>query len=148
VELERKSKMKTVRTIFAILIVFMPVSAAFAQNASAKQEAQKSGLQWLGTIDGGNYATSYDDAAAMFKAAVTQKQWVHSLDGVRASLGNVASRQLLNATYATSLPGAPDGEYVVMQFNSSFQNKREAVETLTMVLEKDGQWRSTGYFIK
>jgi hypothetical protein len=140
--------MKTIRILSAILVVLMSASVALAQNAAAKQEAQKAGLQWLGTIDDGKYAASYDAAATMFKAAVTQKQWVHSLDGVRASLGNVSSRQLASATYATSLPGAPDGQYVVMQFKSSFQNKKEAVETLTMALDKDGQWRATGYFIK
>ena len=140
--------MKTIRILLAILLVLMLPSVVLAQNATAKQEAEKAGLQWLGIIDKGGYAASYDSAAAMFKAAVTQKQWVHSLSGVRASLGDVVSRQLASATYATSLPGAPDGQYVFMQFKSSFQNKREAVETLTMVLEQDGQWRATGYFIK
>jgi hypothetical protein len=140
--------MKFIRVLLVISIVSTLALVALAQNSAAEESARKAGLQWLGTIDGGNYAASYDDAAAMFKAAVTQKQWVHSLDGVRASLGSLHSRELASATYATSLPGAPDGEYVVMQFKSSFQNKKQAVETLTMVLEKDGQWRSTGYFIK
>jgi hypothetical protein len=35
-----------------------------------------------------------------------------------------------------------------MQFDSSFANKKTAIETVTFVLEADGQWKSTGYFIK
>jgi hypothetical protein len=45
------------------------------------------------------------------------------------------------------LPGAPDGEYVVIQFESSFEKKKSAVETVTPMLEKDGKWRVSGYYI-
>ena len=45
-------------------------------------------------------------------------------------------------------PGAPDGEYVVIQYEASFENKASAVETITPMLDKDGQWRVSGYFMK
>jgi len=48
----------------------------------------------------------------------------------------------------TTLPGAPDGEYVVFQFNASFDQKAAAVETVTAIREKDGTWHVGGYFIK
>jgi hypothetical protein len=50
--------------------------------------------------------------------------------------------------FATSLPGAPDGEYVIIQFATSFENKTSAVETITPMMDKDGQWRVSGYYIK
>jgi hypothetical protein len=50
--------------------------------------------------------------------------------------------------YATSLPGAPDGEYVVIQFETSFENKNDAVETVTPMKDEDGKWRVSGYFIR
>jgi hypothetical protein len=56
-------------------------------------------------------------------------------------------RSLKSKTYATSLPGAPDGKYVVIQFSSSFKNKADATETVTPMLDKDGQWRVSGYYI-
>ena len=40
------------------------------------------------------------------------------------------------------------GEYVVIQFNTVFDNKQSAVETVTSVLDKDGKWKVAGYFIK
>jgi len=70
------------------------------------------------------------------------------MTGVRQPLGRVLSRDLKGKTYATSLPGAPDGQYVVIQFNTSFQKKRAAVETITPMLEADGRWSVAGYFIK
>ncbi len=48
----------------------------------------------------------------------------------------------------TSLPGAPDGEYVVIQIQTSFENKKSAVETITPMLDKDGRWRVSGYQIR
>jgi len=60
----------------------------------------------------------------------------------------VESRKLTNAKYSKSLPGAPDGEYVVVQYQTSFEHKKEAVETVTSALGKDGSWRLAGYFIK
>ena len=65
----------------------------------------------------------------------------------RSPLGNFVTRHLISATYATSLPGAPDGEYVVLQFQADFENKAQAVETITPMLD-EGQWRVSGYYIR
>ena len=63
-------------------------------------------------------------------------------------LGAVKSRSKASATYTKTLPGAPDGEYVVLQFNSSYDKKADAVETVVAKLDTDGQWRVAGYFIR
>ncbi len=70
------------------------------------------------------------------------------MEGIRRPLGNVLTRELKGKAYVTELPGAPDGQYVVIQFNTAFENKRVAVETVTPMLEDDGSWRVAGYFIK
>lgn len=140
--------MKVSRAFFAALFVLTIATAALADEAGMKRDAQEAGVQWLNTIDAAKYAESYDMAAPMFKVAVTKPDWERAMNAARAPLGTNNSRQLASATYATSLPGAPDGKYVVMQFNSVFQNKKAAVETLTMILGDDGKWRPTGYFIK
>ena len=64
------------------------------------------------------------------------------------SPGKVVARQLKSATYATKLPNAPVGEYVVLQFETSFENASGMIETVTPMLEKDGKWKVSGYFIK
>lgn len=140
--------MKVIRILTMVLLAIAFSTLVLADEASIKKDAQAAGERWLALIDSGKYADSYDAAAPMFKAAVTKADWERAMNGVRNPLGSNISRQLASATYATSLPGAPDGKYVVMQFNTSFQNKKQSVETLTMVLGNDGQWHSTGYFIK
>ncbi len=58
------------------------------------------------------------------------------------------SRKLKVARFYPKLPGAPDGQYVVIQYDTEFENKKSAVETITPMLEKDGTWKVSGYFIK
>ena len=99
-------------------------------------------------VDGGEYAHSWDEAAEYFKGAITREQWGQSLQGVRKPLGKVISREVKSKTYTTSLPGAPDGEYVVIQFETSFEHKKSAVETVTPMIDTDGKWRVSGYYIK
>jgi len=117
-------------------------------DPTVKDAAVAAAQSWLKTIDEGGYAASWDTAAGFFKRALAQGQWEQSLTAVRTPLGALVSRDLISATYKTSLPGAPDGEYMVLQFKTSFENKRNAVETVTPMKDEDGAWRVSGYYIK
>jgi hypothetical protein len=44
--------------------------------------------------------------------------------------------------------GAPDGEYVVLKYDTVFDKKEHAVETVTPMKDADGLWRVSGYFIR
>jgi serine/threonine protein kinase/tetratricopeptide (TPR) repeat protein len=103
---------------------------------------------WLRDIDAGNYAPSWTNAAQSFQSAISSEKWMESLKQARKPLGSLGSRKVISAEEMSSLPGAPDGRYIVMQFETSFANKKSAVETVTFMLEKDGQWRAAGYYIK
>ena len=67
---------------------------------------------------------------------------------MRKPLGKLKTRTLLSKTYATSLPGAPDGKYVVIQYTAVYENKTSAIETVTPMEDTDGTWRVSGYYIK
>ena len=84
----------------------------------------------------------------IFKGQSPRKVGTDALTGTRKPLGSLVSRKLSNERSTKSLPGAPDGNYVVMQFDTSFSNKKSAVETVTFVQEKDGKWKAAGYYIK
>jgi Protein of unknown function (DUF4019) len=42
------------------------------------------------------------------------------------------------------VPGAPDGRYVILKYATSFENKKDSVETVTTVFDNDGKWRVAG----
>lgn len=117
------------------------------QAGENEQQATAAAEQWLALIDAGQFEQSWQAAAPIFKAAVTQSQWRNSLEGVRKPLGTLVSRSVKNARFTKSLPGAPDGEYVVIQFSTTFSNKQRAIETVTP-MRNGGVWKVSGYFIK
>jgi hypothetical protein len=117
-------------------------------DQKAEELAAKAASKWLTLVDEGKYSESWDEAAQLFRGAVTKEQWKESVSSVRRPLGKLVSRTLKSKTYAASLPGAPDGEYVVIQYTASFENKKSATETVTPMLDKDGKWRVSGYYIK
>ncbi len=125
-------------------------AAAEAASATSEAEAaaEAAARSWLELVDDGGYAASWDEAAAYFKNAVTKGNWTQGLETARKPLGKNLSRKVLSRSYRTTLPGAPDGKYVVIQLKSSFEKKKEAVETVTPMLDRDGKWRVSGYFIK
>ena len=135
-------------SIFLFLALFMGMSARVHAEDKPEQLAQQSAEAWLALIDSGKYADSWQEASQYFKNAVTKEKWESAMHGNREPLGKLVSRKLRSAQYTTALPGAPDGEYVVIQYDSSFEHKQTAVETITPMLDKDGKWRASGYFIK
>lgn len=128
-------------------LILAPV-AAMAQNAGKEKAAVSAAEKWLGLVDKAEYGASWKESASYFRGRITEPKWAEMAKGVRGPLGNLDSRKLANETYKSSLPGAPDGEYVIMQFDASFANKKSAVETVTAVMDKDGAWRVAGYFIR
>ncbi len=119
-----------------------------AQGAEKEKVAVAEAEQWLLLVDSGKYEQSWKEAAEYFRNAVSQNKWEQSLQAVRSPLGKLISREVKSTMYKKSLPGAPDGEYVIILFDTSFSNKKSAIETVTPMLEKDGSWRVTGYYIK
>jgi hypothetical protein len=144
---ERESSMKCVIGILLAAVMLTSVPAR-AQEADKVAKAETAALAWLALTDAGDFAPSWHQAASIFQASITQQHWVDALTRVRGPLGPLVSRKVISARYATSLPGAPDGEYVVIRYETEFTNGKEAVETVTPCLEKDGSWKVSGYYIK
>lgn len=137
---------KSLRVIGLMLAAL--TATVWAGNAEPEQAAIAAAESWLNAVDNDQYAASWQTAAAYFKKAVTQEQWVQSLRAVREPLGERVSRHVKSATYQTAVPGAPDGEYVVIQFTTVFTHKQQAIETVTPMKDADGVWRVSGYYIR
>jgi len=133
-------------TVTALLV--FAVSCSGPANPAAEQAASAAAEEWMALVDEGRYGDSWQASSELFRIAVTKEQWESSLRGVRMPLGNVVSRKVSSMQYVEELPGAPDGQYVVIQYKTSLEFKKSAVETVTPMIDKDGQWRVSGYYIK
>ena len=134
--------------ILSGILLFTICGCAQESNSDAEKLAIASAQLWLEIVDAEKYAESWEEAAELFKSAISEVNWEESIKVVRRPLGKVISRKLDSQKYMTSLPGAPDGAYVVIQYKTKFENKKVAVETITPMLDNDGKWRVSGYYIK
>jgi hypothetical protein len=139
------------KTIASILVLAVTCGGGIrtvrADEQAAVEQAKNAAAAWLKLVDDGKYQQSWDQAAQIFKGHVTADRWEQMVGAVRKPLGAVVSRNFKLAHYSTTLPGAPDGQYVVIQYDTTFANKKAAVETVTPMLDTAGQWRVSGYFI-
>jgi hypothetical protein len=103
---------------------------------------------WLARTDAGQWRESWQAGAQLLQASVGEPDFSRSLSAARVPLGALRSRGLAEARPYKVLPGAPDGDYVVLKFNTVFEHKQVAQETVTVVREADGVYRVAGYFIR
>ena len=122
-------------------------AAAVAATPSPEALARATANLWLRLIDGAEYGESWDEAATAFKAAITRDGWQSAVTAAIGPLGTHKSRTLGSSQYTESLPGAPPGKYVVLQYNGVFA-EGAAVETVVLVLDTDRKWRVSGYFVQ
>lgn len=136
-----------IAALLAAFVGSMLLGAAPAKSQHDK-EAIAAAKVWLTLVDDGQYAASWNESAELFRSSIPKHRWVEAVGAVRDPIGEVKTRELKSATYATSLPGAPDGAYVVIQFRTTFENKKAAIETITPMRQTDGTWRVSGYYIR
>ena len=132
-----------------MVVVAMALTLGLPAWAADTDEvvATKNAAAWLVLVDQQKYGESWDAAAKLFQDTVARDMWKDALGAAREPLGKLVSRRLKSAESRTSPPGAPDGKYVIIQYDTSFE-KKSIVETVTPMQEADGSWKVSGYFIK
>jgi Protein of unknown function (DUF4019) len=129
--------------LFAVLFLLVALtSVGYCSDERVEEKAAAyATLSWLALIDSNQYGESWFQAASEFRNSLSKEQRVYALRSVRARLGKLPSRQLKGATYTTKLPSAPAGEYVVVLYDTAFENRSGMIENVLVVKEKDGSGR-------
>ena len=135
-----------------VLMATLAASPASAQQSdsanAAVAEAQSAADGWLRLVDQMRYDESWDSAAAPFRQAVARADWGEAVLQARHRLEPIVARKLLRGTFTTTLPDAPAGDYVVLQYEAQGARGTAVVETVTPMREADRRWRVAGYFVR
>lgn len=131
-----------------ILCLAFPLSAISDSHPEKEAAAITAAERFLDLVDQEKYGESWDVASSLFVSRISREEWQSLVASVRLPLGSPINRSVKSRKYMTSAPGVPDGKYVLILFSSSFANKTSAVETVTVMYDKDEQWRVAGYFIR
>jgi Protein of unknown function (DUF4019) len=125
---------------------FMLATLVVTAAEPGAEEASAAGQKWLALLDDQKYEASWIQAGTMFRSEVKQEQWIASLKQFRDPLGTMISRATSRVDFVKTLRGAPDGDYAIIHFTTSFKNKDAVTERLTLVKE-DGKWQMAAYAI-
>lgn len=109
--------------------------------------AQRQALGFLGYLDQGRYADSYAYTGILLRTQVDREAFAAQIEKARAGTGALQARELIDASYTTTVAGAPEGQYVVLHYHANFASRQDTVETVTLAFAK-GYWRVDGYYIK
>ena len=83
--------------VVVVAIAVLRPDVLRSQEAGTKP-AQTAVDAWLALIDKGDYAATWQTAAATFKKTVTQEQWTDAARSARSPLGAMKTRVLKSAT--------------------------------------------------
>lgn len=120
------------------------ISLSSASSASVAETAPvHTAREWLALVDAGDWNASWNATGQAFKSLNTSDQWAAVSQSVRAPLGAVVSRKLVREDH---VPAPPYG-YQIVTFKTSYANKADATETLSLALEGDS-WRVVGCTIE
>ena len=100
----------------------------------------------------GQYAQSWKDASAPFQKAVDGAKVDGPLGCGADAAGQMPAAEPGLGLGADGGPGrfrdVQKGDFVIAQFDSSFENLKYAIETVTFEKTPDGTWKAAGYYIK
>lgn len=111
----------------------------------ARRDATKA---WLELIDAGNYGKAWQITATLARTLESEPGWTAKIKGVRGPLGKMEERLDGMQQWTNELVGAPKGGYMIFTFKTNFANRRDVVETVTLIYQNDGKWRVLGYSIQ
>ncbi|WP_293765902.1 DUF4019 domain-containing protein [uncultured Aquitalea sp.] len=110
-------------------------------------QAASAAEAWLGLMDAGSYAPAWQAAATYFQQQIALPAWEEAAGAGRGPLKALHGRVLHRASEEHHLPGAPEGDYVLIQYLSRFDGAEQAVETVAMQREDKAGWKAVGYYI-
>lgn len=110
------------------ILLPLPVGAESSSDHLSAQEA----VSFLELVDQARYDEAWLSMSPFFQTLNNQPQWQNRQQTIRAAYGALSSRQLDRISYRQTYTLSPDGEYVVVQFESSFTNKADTFETVVL----------------
>lgn len=137
-----------IRKLFVLWLLFVWVSAVYAEEDNILAKVEGSARSWFEWVDNGKYQESWERASSLLKTKATEAEWVKSMTAIRLPRGEMTARYIATAGATKTLSGYPDGEYVVLQFYTTFVQKGLALETVTLAKMPDETWQVVEYTMK
>ena len=136
------------KKLFMLMLLLVCSSFAQADDSEVLKAVESAARSWFELVDDGKYKESWEMSSVLFKNKTPEADWLKSITGIRTPRGAMTARYLATAGATKSVSGFPDGEYVVLQFYTTFAEKGLAMETVTLAKTVENTWQMADYAIK
>lgn len=144
--LPKQFRIHAVLILACIFIILYPLYSEKPETEKVEQ-AVPVAAEFLQMIDSGQYAESWRSSASLMQEKITEKDWAEKLAKARERTGDVINRERESATYSTKAQDSPEGEYIMLIYDSKFDKAGELSEYVTVM--RDGElWKVAGYFLE
>ena len=137
--------------IHAVLIVaalFMILIPLYNHNKRPDdqmlEQAQPVAVEFLALVDSGKYPESWQSLAPIVRDKIKQKEWIEKLDKARSKSGGIVQRVQESTRSVTSLKDSPEGEYIILSYESDFQRAEDVSEYVAIMRDGDS-WKVASY---
>ena len=142
----KQLRIHAVLIVACLAMILIPLYNQSPDDEKVEQ-ALPVAVEFLALIDGGKYAESWQSSASLMRDKVARQDWIEKLDKARTLSGGLVQRIQKSASYATEVKDSPEGEYIMLIYESDFQKAEDVSEYVTVMREGD-DWKVAGYFMQ
>jgi hypothetical protein len=110
------------------MVLTIPAGA----ESYSKDQLREEAIIYLELLDQGRFAEAWQVMLPIFQALEPRVQWHNRQQAIRAAYGALEFREFFLIEYRDHYILSPDGEYIIVQFKSSFQHKAATTETIVL----------------
>lgn len=136
------------RQFVALLLLFFCMSTIHASDSDILEKVERNARSWLELVDNNEYTESWRTSSVELREKISEPDWINSITATRKPFGSVDNRYIATAGQTDSLSGLPNGEYIVLQFYTTFTNKGLVMETIALAKQQNGDWLVAEYTVK
>lgn len=133
-----------IAVIFVLITCLCNSSTATELYSSqALAEAER----FIAIIDKGDYSHAYSSASFCMHFLKHEAEWVDEQIRTRKLIGKPLSRQLKSIRSRETYPGLPDGDYLLIHYQTETEHKAKATEVI-LLRHQEKQWQVCLYYLK
>jgi uncharacterized protein DUF4019 len=142
------------KKIWLLLFLACCLVPGVSLHADDREEAadddlpQKTAENWLKLIDDHKYRQSWKEAAVSLQKTVPEDRWHQVMETVRDALGKPEDRRFSKKKLQDKLPGLASGHYAIVRFETVFEGKSDAIETVYLENPSEDVWKVCGYYVR
>ena len=134
--------------IVLISIINMYSAAAQKYTDIYIKDANKVGISWLNDLNHKQYENAYKLLSKEVKVMVEKESWVSLINELMLEFGNLESRTVTQRYFQSQMEGMEDGFYVVIEYNSQYENTKAHTESLLLKQNDKAKWEIANYNYK